>query len=94
MSRREKFRYGYAMPVKERPATAHDPIEADPRLRDLQCALHTVELEIFRYEAILMSTSERRLGIVPEFQKLLVYRAEILDKLSSHIVKLLGFAGC
>jgi hypothetical protein len=67
--------------MKDRAATVPDPIAAGPRFRDLQCALHTVDVEIGRYEAVLISTSERRLGIVPELQKLRMYRAEILDKL-------------
>ena len=64
-------------------ATGHDPITPGPRFRDLKCALRVVELEIRRYEAILQATSERRLGIVPELQKLRTYRAEIFDKLKT-----------
>jgi hypothetical protein len=67
--------------IEDRAATVRDPIAAGLRFRDLQCALHTVEVEIGRYEAILLSTSERRLGIAPELQKLRMYRAEILEKL-------------
>ncbi len=65
----------------DRAAKLRDPIAAGARFRDLKCALHTVEVEIGRYEAMLLSTSERRLGIAPELQKLRVYRGEILDKL-------------
>lgn len=59
----------------------YDPTAAGLRFRDLHCALHAVEVEIGRYEVILASTSERRLGIAPELLKLRAYRAEILDKL-------------
>ena len=69
------------MLMTDRAAKLRDPIAAGPRFRDLKCALHTVEVEIGRYEAILSSTSERRLGIAPELQKLRIYRGEILDKL-------------
>ena len=69
--------------MKDRAATVHDPIAFGLRSRDLQCALHTVEVEIGRYEAILLTTSERRLGIAPELQKLRIYRGEILDKLKT-----------
>lgn len=78
------FGYRYAMlTMKDRAATVHDPIAVGLRSRDLQCALHTVEVEIGRYEAVLMSTSERRLGIAPELRKLRTYRSEILDKLEA-----------
>lgn len=83
MLNREKFGYCYAMLMIDRAATVRDPIAAGPRSRDLKCALHVVEVEIGRYEAVLMSTSERRLGIAPELQKLHIYRAEILDKLNA-----------
>ena len=65
----------------DRTSKVNDAIAVGPRFRDLKCALHTVEVEIARYEGILTSTSERRLGIVPELEKLRSYRAEILDKL-------------
>jgi hypothetical protein len=78
---REPFGYRYAMlTMKDR---VHDPITVGLRSRDLQCALHTVEVEIGRYEAVLMSTSERRLGIAPELRKLRTYRSEILEKLEA-----------
>jgi hypothetical protein len=81
---REPFEYCYAMlTMKDRAVTVHDPITVGLRSRDLQCALHTVEVEIGRYEAALMSTSERRLGIAPELRKLRTYRSEILDKLEA-----------
>ncbi len=71
------------MLMTESAAKVRDPIAAGLRIRDLNCALHAVEVEIGRYEAILITTSERRLGIAPELQKLRGYRAEILDKLDA-----------
>jgi hypothetical protein len=54
-----------------------------PRFDDLQHALHTIDVEISRYETLLQSKPDRRLGIPGELTKLRSYRGEILDKLKT-----------
>jgi hypothetical protein len=56
-------------------------VNADPRFQDLSHALHAVDVEIERYETVVRSSPERRLGLVAELVKLRIYRSEILDKL-------------
>ncbi len=54
-----------------------------PRFEDLKHALHTIDVEIARYESILRSKPDRRLGIPKELSKLRTYRGEIIDKLKT-----------
>ncbi|HTA37515.1 MAG TPA: hypothetical protein VK760_00495, partial [Candidatus Acidoferrales bacterium] len=54
-----------------------------PRFEDLTHALHTIDVEIERYETILRSKPDRRLGIPNELTKLRSYRGEIIDKLKT-----------
>jgi hypothetical protein len=56
---------------------------AGPRFEDLRHALRTVEVEIERYETVVRSTPERRLGLTAELAKLRMYRGEILAKIET-----------
>jgi len=53
----------------------------DLRLNDLEHALHAVESEIKRYEAILRVSHERRNGVGSELERFLEFRDEILAKI-------------
>jgi hypothetical protein len=53
------------------------------RFDDLKHALHTVEVEIERYESVLRSSPDRRLGLSAALSKLRTYRGEILVKLKT-----------
>lgn len=55
---------------------------AGSRFDDLKHALHTVEVEIDRYESILGSTPDK-LDLSSELSKLRSYRGEILEKLKT-----------
>jgi hypothetical protein len=54
-----------------------------PRFEDLKHALHTIDVEIERYENMLRSKPDRRLRIPDELSKLRTYRVEIIDKLKT-----------
>ena len=53
------------------------------RFDDLTHALHTIEVEIDRYESMLRSAPDSRLGISSEISKLQTYRGEILEKIKT-----------
>jgi hypothetical protein len=61
----------------------HEGRAESPRFDDLKHALHTIDVEIERYETILRSKPDRRLGIPSELSKLRAYRVEIIDKLKT-----------
>ena len=61
----------------------HEGRAESPRFDDLKHALHTIDVEIERYETILRSKPDRRLGIPNELSKLRAYRVEIIDKLKT-----------
>jgi hypothetical protein len=61
----------------------HEGRAESPRFDDLKHALHTIDVEIERYESILASKPDRRLGIPNELSKLRAYRVEIIDKLKT-----------
>jgi hypothetical protein len=53
------------------------------RFDDLKHALHTVEVEIDRYESILRAMPDEPLGLSSEVSKLRTYRGEILEKIKT-----------